>query len=52
MGRLTAILVLIGGVAIIRSMMTPAVDMFYLSAGCLILIIALAMFITQVKKIR
>jgi hypothetical protein len=52
MGKIIAILFLIGGAAVIRSLMTSSVNMIILAAGCIILLTALVLFIRQLKKIQ
>ena len=51
MAKATAVIFFVGGAAVIRSVMTPTVSMPFLIVGSVLLLIALIMFIKQLKNI-
>lgn len=50
-GKIIALIGFLGGAAIIRSMMRAEINMGYLLMGCLLLVVALLLFIRQVRNI-
>ena len=50
-GTTIAIIGFLGGASIIRSLMRSEIDMTYLIMGCALLLIALVLFINQIRRI-
>ena len=51
MGKFIAILFLLGGASVIRSMMRSDVNTGFLVTGCILLSAAIILFIMQLRKI-
>lgn len=51
MGKFIAILFLLGGAAVIRSLMRSDINAAFLATGCVLLSVAMVLFIMQLRKI-
>jgi len=51
MEKFPGILILIGGLVIISSTVSSSVDTFQMTIGCMILIAAFVLFISELRKI-
>jgi len=50
-GKLIAVIFFLGGASVIRSLMRSEINGFYLTLGCILLLISVLMFIKQIKNI-